>query len=311
MQKEIKFFHDEKENINAVSKGVVTFVLSDEKNNKFNLYLKCALLQSLSFYFFNKQKISIIIYEQDEKLIPKKYQNYFDKIIKIKKEEFDSFFSNNITYNNYKNFYFEYIVNRFTPYDYTIKTDSDIVWTKKLDDYYWNNIHKFDLWFTANLCTFLDEKYDNKKIRRKLWEENDLPDIYSAVFGFNKKSKKVLEFFYLCEQIFINYEILKKIIYKSLCRHIPDTDYIMSTVVKLMKLNCFSYDSNWKMYHLTKEFIEEEFHYCYHIINSWRIEIKKNNIYYGLNKLSHPFHIQVKTEKNIDNFIKKFENIIK
>lgn len=294
------------------SKGILTFVLSDDKNeNKFSLYLKCAYLQALSLKFFNKNiKFGIIVYERDYKKIKKiiKNQDIFDDIIEIPSEidkEKTKIFKNNENFLKYKNFYYEYTVNQITPYDLTIKTDSDIVWTGKLYDYYWENIEKFDIWFTSETINFLNMY--SKNTRRQYWEKNILPNIYSAVFGFNKKSKKTLIFFYICEQLFNHFSTMKKVLYKPYNVNIPDTDFIMSSALKLLNIQNYSLSSHWKIYHFTKEFIEQEFNNNYHIINKWRMEIDDKGVYYGLNKLEYPIHIQIKNEKNIEKLIEKFE----
>ena len=90
-----------------------------------------------------------------------------------------------------------------TPFDHTVKLDADMLFLS--DKSYWFDSFKgSDLVFATTAKTYRGETVTSDYYR-KTFTENNLPNVYSAYFYFNK-SDRAFEFFKLSELIFNNWE---------------------------------------------------------------------------------------------------------
>ena len=162
------------------------------QNNSSTDYVKQACILALSIHKFNKnQKISIITNDK----VPEKYKILFDKIIPI---DVDDSKNEEIKFQN------RYKVFQLTPYKKTIVMDVDMLILHDIT-HWWSELKKRNLFFVSNVKNYRNENVTTRYYR-KTWDENNLPNLYSAFYYF-KKSDEAHEFFKLLEIIMINWEL--------------------------------------------------------------------------------------------------------
>ena len=163
------------------------------QNNSDVDYVRHAYALAVSIHKFNKdQKVSLITNDK----VSKKYQTVFDKIIKIP-------WTDQAELSHWK------IENRWkvyhaSPYEYTIVMDADMLVLHNISQW-WDFLSKRDLFFVSNVRNFQNEVVTNRYYR-KTFDENQLPNLYSAIYYF-KKSEAAYEFFNFLELIVINWEL--------------------------------------------------------------------------------------------------------
>ena len=163
------------------------------QNNSDVDYVRHAYALAVSIHKFNKdQKVSLITNDK----VSKKYQTVFDKIIKIP-------WTDQAELSHWK------IENRWkvyhaSPYEYTIVMDADMLVLHDIS-FWWKSLIKRDLFFVSDIRNYRNEVVTNRYYR-KTFDENNLPDLYSAIYYF-KKCDSSLSFFTLLELIMINWEL--------------------------------------------------------------------------------------------------------
>jgi len=172
-----------------MSKG---FCLIAQNNSKTD-YVKQAYALALSIHKFNKdQKVSIITNDP----IQEEYRSVFDQIIPIP-------FADDADRSDWK------IENRWkvyhaTPYDETIVMDVDMLVVSNIT-HWWNELSKRNLFFVSNVNTYRQDIVTSRKYR-KVFDSNNLPNLYSGVYYF-KKGDEAHRFFYLLELVMNNWEL--------------------------------------------------------------------------------------------------------
>tara|TARA_B100002019_G_scaffold107408_2_gene92240 strand:- start:3134 stop:3961 length:828 start_codon:yes stop_codon:yes gene_type:complete len=163
------------------------------QNNAEVDYIKQAYALATSIHKFNKdQNISLITNDK----VPEKYKSVFDKIIDIP-------WTDQAKDTNWK------IENRWkvyhaSPYEHTIVMDVDMLILHDIT-HWWSELKKRNLFFVSNVKNYRNENVTTRYYR-KTWDENNLPNLYSAFYYF-KKSDEAHEFFKLLEIIMINWEL--------------------------------------------------------------------------------------------------------
>jgi len=111
-----------------------------------------------------------------------------------------------------------------SPYDYTIKLESDMVITSDIS-YWWDILKDRDLVVSSHIRDFKGELSDCR-VYRKFIDDNNLPDVYNAITYF-KKSELAEDFFNTVDNIFQNWEDYKKIL-KCETDEPATTDFVYS-----------------------------------------------------------------------------------
>lgn len=172
-----------------MSKGFLVLA----QNNTNVDYVRQAYALALSIK--NTQKIvkDISLITNDE--VPAEYHHAFDKIIPIP-------FTDQAKVSEWK------VENRWkvyhaSPYDETIVLDADMLVLKDLK-HCWNFVKTRNLFFTSQVFNYKEQLVIDTHYR-KMFVENDLPNLYAGMFYF-KKSTESLQFFKLLEYISYNWE---------------------------------------------------------------------------------------------------------
>lgn len=167
------------------------FLVLAQNSDTDYLYQAYALALSIKSTQPNINNISLVTND----IVPDEYKLVFDKIISIP-------FGDHAEKSIWK------VENRWklyhaSPYDETIVFDADVLVLENIETA-WQFVNDRTLLFSS--CV---KDYKNRTITdttyRKVFVENNLPDLYSGMFYF-KKSDSALEFFKLVEFITYNWE---------------------------------------------------------------------------------------------------------
>jgi len=152
------------------------------------------------------------------------YQKYFDKILPIAWGDMAEDSEWKID-NRWKIFH-------QSPYKETIVLDTDMLILGPLDNL-WNYYANYDLFFTTNPVTYRNENITSNYYR-KIFVENFLPNIYSALYYF-KKCEFAHNFFAYLELVIKNFDDFQNIMLDTKQEYLS-IDVAMAMTVKLMDI---------------------------------------------------------------------------
>jgi hypothetical protein len=172
-----------------VNKG---FCILAQNNSKTD-YIRQAYALATSIHKFNKnQKVSIITNDD----VPEKYKSVFDQIIPIP-------FLDDASDTDWK------IENRWkvyhaSPYEQTIVMDADMLVLENIE-HWWSELSKRELFFVSNVRTYRGDVVTSR-FYRKVFDSNNLPNLYSGIYYF-QKGDTAYEFFKFLELVMTNWEL--------------------------------------------------------------------------------------------------------
>lgn len=186
-------------------------------------YLRLAYGLALSIKATQSQNANVSVGVSPSMTIPKKYKEVFDQVIILPWED-------NAEGQSWK-LENEWKAYHITPYDETVKLDSDMLF---LDDisHWWDLLALKDFWATTQVYTYRQHLVTSDYYR-KLFTSNELPNIYTA-FMYFKKSELSHQIFEMAELIFQNSE---KFFYEFLDESRPkkpSTDVVFALAIKLL-----------------------------------------------------------------------------
>jgi hypothetical protein len=201
------------------NRGFLTFVQNNEKTD----YLKLAYLQALSLKATNKvSKYAIAVDSFTESLITDRQRRVFDYVIPI---------PNGDDAKNHKwKMHNEWKALTVTPYDETIKIESDILFTSSID-HWWEILSIKDICFTDHVVDYTGKRSTTRNYR-KIFDDNRLPDIYAGFYYFKKNSESE-ELFNYAEAISKNWPYVKNYLLNGTENEPLSTDLVFSLAVKL------------------------------------------------------------------------------
>lgn len=169
-----------------MKRGFLTLAQNGEHD-----YVKMAYVLSMSLKLSQKNVNNISIIVNEGTKIPEKYKPWFDEVIfvEIPKEDWK-------VQNKWQYFL-------LSPYDETIVLDADMLFFNDIEEW-WKMLSNFDINFTTRVRNYRGEIITSD-FYRKVFTKNNLPNIYTAFFYF-QKSKKIEEFFKYLRVIFENWE---------------------------------------------------------------------------------------------------------
>jgi len=127
--------------------------------------------------------------------VPDEYKTVFDKIIPIPGND-DAANSLWKVENRWKLYH-------VTPYDETIVFDTDMLVFKSFNGI-WDTLSKYDVFFASNVLDFKSNQVVDY-YNRKMFNENDLPNLYFGLHYF-KKNKPALDFYNTLAFVVANWE---------------------------------------------------------------------------------------------------------
>ena len=117
---------------------------------------------------------------------------------------------------------------RASPYRQTIKLEADMIAASPVD-HWWTMFEHRDVVISQGCRDFYDQTAVSRYYRR-LFDENNLPDVYNAI-TYWRVSKTAQDFFNLVEKIFSNWSSYKTLL--KFPEEIPSTDvvYAMAALI--------------------------------------------------------------------------------
>ena len=163
-------------------------------------YVRMAYALALSITNTQKSVRRISIAIDKNTIVPDKYKTVFDQVIQMPFDD-DAEFADWKINNKWKYYH-------MTPYQHTVILDTDMLF---LDDvgHWWDYFSNRSLTSPSQVKTYRNEIANNNP-NRQTFLANNLPNIYTAFFHFNKNSDLTEEYFKLVEHIFRNYDTFKE-----------------------------------------------------------------------------------------------------
>lgn len=163
------------------------------QNTEFVDYVKCAEVLAGSIKrHMPDAKISLITDDVDD-------AKNFDNVIALPYGDLDP--------NGSWKLINDWQVYEASPYEYTIKLEADLFFTKSVD-YWWDVLQQRDVVLCTTIRNFQQE-ISKQRFYRRFIDENKLPDVYNAITYF-KKSDLAEKFFNYVRYIFEHWDEIRK-----------------------------------------------------------------------------------------------------
>lgn len=117
-----------------------------------------------------------------------------------------------------------------TPYKETVKLESDLLFTRSID-HWWTSFRLKDLVLSSGCKNYLQEQSSSRRYR-KLFDDNQLPDIYNGLMYF-RYSKVAADFFRKATAIFNNWNTVKNTLLNCRDEH-PTTDVVYALAAEIV-----------------------------------------------------------------------------
>ena len=209
-----------------MTRGYLTFAQNNGRTN----YLNLAYLQALSIKVTNKiNQCAVVVDPTTMSQVEDRHRRVFDHIIPVPLG--DDAQGHAWKMQN------EWKAGIATPFDQTIKLESDMLFTSSVD-HWWDILAAKDMVFTNHVVDYTERTASTREYRR-LFDENQLPDIYGGLYYF-QKSDLANEFFDCTKNLFANWTYLKHYILKHCGNETASTDLVFAVAVKLLGTENFT-----------------------------------------------------------------------
>lgn len=203
-----------------MTRGYLTFVQNNGKTD----YLNLAYLQALSLKVTNKiNRYAVVVDKMTELMVTDKHRKVFDYIIPIPGEDDAA--------NHQWKMHNEWKALQATPFDETIKVEADMLFTASVD-HWWNILSIKDVCFTNRIVDYT-ERVSRTREYRRVFDLNQLPDIYAGFYYF-RKSETAKELFSHAELIFKNWTYVKNYMLKNGEHEPASTDLVFAIAAKML-----------------------------------------------------------------------------
>jgi len=118
---------------------------------------------------------------------------------------------------------------KLTPYRETVKLEADMLVASAVD-HWWPLFRKRDLVISTG-CRNWQDQISNSRHYRRVFDENNLPDVYNAV-TYWRRSQTATEFFRLVRNIFENWDQYKQLL--KFPDEVPSTDLVYAMAAQIV-----------------------------------------------------------------------------
>lgn len=281
-------------NLNEYStKGILTFAQNTDQCD----YLKLAYLQALSVKLTQKNNHYAVAVTPGTH-IPGKYKEVFDYVIDIPWRDDAANFSWKLQ-NEWKAIH-------VTPFDQTLKVESDLLFTHDLSDW-WSLYEYHDFVPTMQVYNYRHE-IATSRYYRKVFDSNGLPDLYTGLMYF-RKSEQAHEIYDVVSWLFKNYrEKANLLLDQTRPKHIC-TDIAFALASKMLG---YTYPQRISGFvHMKKHMLDVNTEL---LTDDWSIHLdyyfdKEMNLFVEQYKQIYPFHYHNKTF-GTDALIDRYEKTL-
>jgi hypothetical protein len=251
-------------------------------------YVRLAYLQALSCKLTQRKNanFSVIVDTETSECLTEKQNNIFDKIIVVS--------------NLLHPIMHEANVFNLSPYKRTIKTEADMLFTSDYS-HMWNIYGQNALNFTSTAYTY-DHQIVSDRSQRRLFDDNMLPDIYSAwtYFEYDLAAKK---FYDACNRIVLDWHWYRDH-YLVNCRYdIARTDEVYALAYNILRIH--TADTKFGFVHMKPEVQDLPGKQMWTDQLDWQIQDDHSPVIGGF-KQHRPLHYQLKTFAT-DQLIDRYE----
>ena len=161
----------------------------------------------------------------------------------------------------------EWQVFNLTPFKHTIKLEADMLFTTKTD-WWWNYLYQYDMIFSYHCRCYKDTTITRTPYRR-LFERNNLPDVYNGLTYF-RKSRPAQLFYNLCKDIMLSWPAIRNKFLINCHDEQPTTDIVYALALKIqdplgeiqVKYEWFNFKHNKNAVNgLTQAYINDQYLY--------------------------------------------------
>jgi hypothetical protein len=199
-------------------KGYLTFALNTSDTD----YVEMAYLQALSIKKTQSISRYAVIVDKGS-VIQDKYRKAFDYVI-----ELPEYIANEDPQWRLGS---EWMAYYLTPFKETVKLDADITFNRNID-HWWNFYQLKDVMLTNEIVDYRGNVSDCK-VYRKLFVDNNLPNLYSGLMYF-RYTQLSANFFNLCKELYDNWNVVRDEILLNCRDKYPTTDVVFALAAKIM-----------------------------------------------------------------------------
>lgn len=209
-----------------MSKGYLTFV----QNNKSTDYLRLAYAQALSIKATQKiNQYAVVVDDNTFELITDKHRKVFDHIVRMPNG--DDAANDRWKLKN------EWKALLASPFDETVKLESDMLFTYSVD-HWWDIMSVKDLCFTTQVLDY-QGCVARSRAYRKLFDDNKLLNVYNGFYYF-KKTDLTQRFFDIAKSLFANWDQVKNTLLVGAEDEPGSTDIVFALACRLVgDENCY------------------------------------------------------------------------
>lgn len=135
----------------------------------------------------------------------------------------------------------EWQIFNLTPFKETIKLESDIVFTRSIA-HWWQAFRLRNIVLSTG-CQDYQGNLSSTREYRKLFDANDLPDVYNGIMYF-RYSQEATDFFRIARQIFLNWDTVKNTLLKCYDEQ-PTTDVVYAITAKILGIEKCTLPLDW------------------------------------------------------------------
>lgn len=198
--------------------GFLTIAQNTDEVN----YLELAYVQAMSIKGTMPGSLyAVIVDEQTNSTLTDKHRNVFNKVIVLPQD-----YASNDTWKLAN----EWQVFSLTPFKETIKLESDLVITRDIS--HWKYLFRHnDIVLSQGCKDYLQQASTNRAYRR-LFDDNNLPDVYSGLMYF-RYSQFAHKFFNTAKEIYHSWETVKHSL-KNCRDDKPTTDVVYALTASIL-----------------------------------------------------------------------------
>ena len=194
--------------------GFLTVACNTEQTD----YLQLAYLQALNIKQTQKNnKFAVVVDQFTASKITDTHRKVFDYIVEAPEHDYGLYGT-------------EAFLFGLTPFKETIKLESDLLFTRSID--HW--VHAFRLRdvMLSTGCKNYQQEQSNSRRYRKVFDDNELPDVYNGLmyFRFTKTAKN---FFDTAKRIYANWNNIANEI-KNCRDTVPSTDVVFALAARIV-----------------------------------------------------------------------------
>lgn len=197
----------------AAEQGYLCFAI----NNGDVDYVRLAYLQALSIKQTQKiNQYAVVVKSLDD---AEPCMHAFDHVIELPKDTLPGKFSH------------EYQAGRLSPFRETVKIESDILFTANVD-HWWRCYGDMDVVVCNKVLTYWGDRFTDRS-QRKLFDDNNLPDVYNAWCYF-RYSQHSMRFFSLLKEIIASWPWFRDEHLKNCRYEDPVADEVYAIACRIM-----------------------------------------------------------------------------